>query len=90
VPEVFDAICLQKSADGENRDTRTATPQLIPSGIQNVWLVVTECNEQARQWLICTGGRIEVWGWKKYKKRVLGDPRLVRETIRTITLKDLQ
>ena len=41
-----------------------------------------ECADAARAWL-AAGNRIQVWGWKKYKKRVDGrwwQPRIVELT----------
>ena len=40
---------------------------------------------KAKTWLE-SEGRIEVWGWKRYKNRVPGDRRWWRPTIRTVDL----
>lgn len=45
-----------------------------------------ECKDFARRWLEA-GNRIQIWGWKKYKRHV--DRRLWRETVVEITLNDL-
>jgi hypothetical protein len=48
--------------------------------------IKTECREAATDWLQA-GGRISVWGWRKYKKRL--DGRYWRPRIVELTLDDL-
>ena len=48
--------------------------------------ITTECREAARAWLE-SGGRIEVWAWRKYAKPV--DRRYWRALETPITLADV-
>lgn len=48
--------------------------------------IVNECADAARDWL-ASGGRIEVWGWRKYAKPI--ERKYWRVTRREVTLGDL-
>ena len=45
--------------------------------------IILECQEEAQTWLK-SGGRLEVWGWKKYSKPI--DRRFWRPSIRHLRL----
>lgn len=68
-------------------DTITAVQCTSGSNVsKRIEKIKTECVDRARQWL-ASGGRIEVWGWTKYKKPI--DRRYWRERIIEITVEDL-
>ena len=50
--------------------------------------IVRECHDAAQEWLAC-GGKIFVYGWRKYKKPLPGSRKLWRPLVREVTEEDL-
>ena len=50
--------------------------------------IVGECHDAAQEWLAC-GGKIFVYGWRKYKKPLPGSRKLWRPLVREVTEADL-
>lgn len=50
--------------------------------------ILEERIQEAKEWLIC-GGRVEVWGWRKIKKKRGGKAMIWDPRYKEITMEDL-
>ena len=48
----------------------------------------SECTEAVTEWLLCGGG-LEVWGWRKLKRKRGGKAMVWRPRVQAITVEDL-
>lgn len=56
---------------------------------QHITKIVVECAQEAIEWLK-SGGKIEVWGWRKIKLKRGGKAEIWNPRIREITLEDFE
>lgn len=81
--DLFGFIDIVAIAEGETVGIQCTSGSNMANRITKIQ---EDCAEQARE-VLQAGWRIEVWGWKKYKKAV--DRKFWRPRVEEITLGDL-
>lgn len=84
--DLFGFIDLVAIGDGETIGIQATSG---PHTASRVTKIVTECAEEARQWLRA-GNRIQVWGWRKLKVKRGGKAVRWEPNIQEVTLEMLE